>query len=50
MDGQRIKVHLNAHFEFEGITLPHQDQLQVAFYEEFRYLVSMLTRLFEGGE
>ena len=47
---ERIKVHLNAHFEFEGITLPQQDQLETSFREEFGYLVSMLPRLFEGGE
>lgn len=47
---QGIKIHLNAHFEFEGISLPHQDQLEASFHEEFRYLVSMLPKLFEGGE
>jgi len=50
LDEQRIKVHMNAHFEFEGIALPSQDQLQVSFYEEYKYLGSILPRLFEGGE
>jgi hypothetical protein len=48
IDQQRMQVHFNAHFEFGGITLPPQDQLQASFYEEYRYLVSMLSRLFEG--
>lgn len=47
---QRMKVHLNAHFEFEGITLPHQDQFKTSFHDEFGYLVSALPRLFERGE
>jgi hypothetical protein len=50
VDEQRIKVHMNAHFEFEGIALPSQDQLRVSFYEEYQYLASILPRLFEGGE
>lgn len=47
---QHIKVHLNAHFEFEGITLPSQDQLETSFRQEFGYLISVLPRLFEGVE
>lgn len=49
IDDQHIKVHMNTHFGFEGITLPSQDQLQVAFREEYEYLVAMLPRLFAGG-
>jgi len=47
MAEQRIKVHLNAHFEFEGIVLPHKDQLKASFHEEFEYLASILPRLFK---
>lgn len=45
IDEQRMKVHMNAHFEFGGITLPSQDQLQASFYEEYEYLGSILPRL-----
>lgn len=48
IDEERMKVHMNAHFEFGGITLPPQDQIRAFFYEEYGYLVSMLPRLFEG--
>lgn len=47
---QHIKAHLNAHFEFEGISLPSQDQLEAFFRQEFEYLISVLSRLFEGDE
>jgi len=46
-DEQRIKAHFNAHFQDN--TLPPQDQLEGSFRQEFGYLVSMLPRLFEGG-
>jgi hypothetical protein len=45
---QRIKAHLNAHFEDD--TLPSQDQLEASFRQEFEYLVSMLPRLFKGDK
>jgi hypothetical protein len=50
MAEQRINVHLNVHFEFEGVTLPHEDQLKTSFHEEFEYLASILPRLFEGDK
>jgi len=50
VDEQHLKVHLNAHFQFEGITLPSEDRLEESFRHEFGYLTSMLPRLFEGGE
>lgn len=49
IDDQHIKVHLNAHFEFEGIALPSADHLEVSFRQEFEYLVSMLPRLLGGS-
>lgn len=45
---QRIKAHLNAHFQDN--TLPPQDQLEASFHQEFGYLISVLSRLFEGDE
>lgn len=50
LDAQRMKVHLNAHFEVKGMALPPGDQLQASFYQEFEYLVSMLPKLLEGGK
>ena len=50
LDEQRIKAHLNAHFEFKDITLPSQDQLEASFRQEFGYLISILSRLFEGDK
>ncbi len=47
---RRIKAHLNSHFEFQGIVLPSQDQLKTSLYEEYKYLVSMLPRLFAGAK
>ena len=47
LDEQRIKAHLNAHFQDN--TLPPQDQLEASFRQEFGYLVLMLPRLFEGS-
>ncbi len=49
VDEQHVKVHMNTHFGFEGVTLPSRDDLQASFQEEYRYLVSMLPRLFHGG-
>jgi len=48
VDDQHIKVHLNAHYQFEGITLPSADHLEASFRQEFEYLVSMLPRLLGG--
>jgi len=48
LNEQRIKVHLNAHFESN--ILPSQDQLEMSFRQEFQYLFSMLPELFEGDE
>ena len=50
IDEQRIQVNLNAHFEFEGITLPTQDQLKASFHQEFEYLTTMLPRMFEESQ
>lgn len=50
LDEKRVKAHLNVHFQFEGITLPSQDRLEVSFRQEFGYLVSMLSKLFEGDK
>jgi len=49
VDEEHIKVHLNAHFQFEGIVLPPQDKLQASFREEFGYLTATLSRLFGGS-
>ena len=49
-DEQHIRVYMNSHFEFAGITLPSQDQLQSSFYEEYGFLVSMLPGLLKGDE
>jgi len=50
LDEKRVKAHLNVHFQFKGITLPSQDRLEASFRQEFGYLVSMLSRLFEGDK
>lgn len=50
IDEQHIKVHMNSHFEFDGIILPSQDQLQASFYREYEYLASMLPRLLGEGD
>jgi len=44
---QRIKVHLNVHFESHD--LPAVDQLESSFREEFDYLASTLPELVPGG-
>ncbi len=48
VEERRVIVHLNAHFAHEGIALPSQDQLRTSFYDEYRYLTSILPGLFEG--
>lgn len=46
VDASRIKIHMNAHFGNDGITLPNQEQLEISFIEEFNYLKSVLSRHF----
>ena len=50
LDPQRIKVHLNTHYESESIVLPSASQLQTSFFEEYEYLVSMVPRLYKVVE
>ena len=45
-----IDVHLNAHFEFEGIALPPVDGLEASFRKEFGYLLEVLPKLLDGGK
>lgn len=42
---QHIKVHMNSHFQFDGIVLPSQNDLRAYYDKEYEYLVSMLPRL-----
>ena len=46
---ERIKVHLNVHHQFEGIRLPSQDELQVAYVSGREYLTAVVPRLFQEG-
>jgi len=48
LDQQRVKVHMNAHFGFEGVALPPQDQLRALFEAEYEYLTFVLQRMFKG--
>jgi hypothetical protein len=45
----RIKAHLNVHFERGDMPFPPKDELELAFKEEYNYFATMLSQLFEGG-
>lgn len=47
LDAQRIKAHLNTHFDVNE--LPSKEQLEDSFRQEFAYLTSILPKLFQGG-
>jgi hypothetical protein len=47
---QKLKVHLNAHFEFADIALPDADNLGKSFCQEFGFFSSFLLKLFSSGE
>jgi hypothetical protein len=50
LQAERMKVHLNAHFETSGITLPESETLGGSFREEYSYLQSILSELLDGKE
>lgn len=47
LDRQRIKTHINAHFE-QG-TLPSLGEFEASYRDEFEYLASTLPKLLGGG-
>lgn len=46
VDDQRMKVHLNAHFEAPDLTLPNPARLEESVREQYQYLRSLVSRLF----
>lgn len=50
VDDQRIKAHMNSHFEHKGFDLPAPEQLKASFSEEYEYLLSVLPRLLGGDK
>lgn len=45
---QRLKAHLNAHFQLDGIPLPSAEEMKQSFEEEYQYFSGMLTSILEG--
>lgn len=48
LDEKRIKAHLNTHFSEHE--LPTQEILKDAFYQEFEYFLSLLSKIFGQGD
>lgn len=49
-EAQRLKVHLNVHYEYPDIALPSQTRMKSAYLEQFGYLNSVLPALLQGGK
>lgn len=45
---QRVRATFNVHFEYEGIALPAEKELEKSYRGEFKTLTTLLSKLFAG--
>ena len=44
---QHIRVTFNVHFEYEGVVLPAEKELEQSYHDEFKTCTTLLSRLFD---
>lgn len=47
LEEQRLKTHLNAHFQLDDLPLPAEEEMKKSFEEEYQYYSEMLTGILE---